>query len=207
MDYFTKQIEKDLSDPAEYGEARQGRVEKNASTLAVLALVLANHDKDSPSKLGAAGMLEAAQLLAGNAGKHEPAVQHFKAFHQARSSQGGEPVSWEPVADLSVLMKQVPIVNNNLRRGVGGRRFKRSIDRAAGLSATLAALAQASAIDTQYCSDEEEESLWYAICGEMRDSAASVNAAVRNEDQAGAKAALAKLVTSCDKCHHRFRPE
>ena len=207
LDYFTTQIKKDLEDPADYSEDRHGRVEKNASTLAVLALVLANHDEDSPSKPGAAEMLKAAQLLAENAGKHEPATRLFESFQQARSAKSEDSVSWEPVADLSVLMKQIPIVNNSLRRGVSGRRFKKSLNRTAGLSATLAALAQASAIDSQYCSDEEEEGLWYSICSEMRDSAASVNAAVRNKDQAGAKAALARLVTSCDKCHDQFRAE
>ena len=102
-------------------------------------------------------------------------------------------------------MRQVPINNNSLRRGVGGRRFKRSIERNAGYAATLAAIAQASMIDTMYCADEQDEAAWIQICAEMRDSAAEVNAAVRQNDQPRAKTALVGLVKTCDKCHDVFR--
>ena len=123
----------------------------------------------------------------------------------ANTSVKDKEIVWEPIADLSQLMKQVPIVNNKLRRGVNGRRFRRSRDATAGHAATLAALAQASLLDTTYCSDEDDEKKWQEICAEMRDAAYSVNQYVRKGDQAAAKKGLARLVETCDACHHSFR--
>ena len=206
VDYFLKRIGRDLKDAEDFGEDQAGRIQKDASTLAVLALVLANHDKDSERKPAAGLLLEAAKELAGSASDFDQAQAAWTRLQRALESTGpGRAVTWEPVADLATLMQQVPIVNNSLRRGVNGRRFKRSVDKTAGLAATLAALAQASSLDTGYCSDQEEEVLWREICAQLRDSAAEVNAAVRAGDQEAAKAALAKSVQSCDACHHRFR--
>lgn len=204
--YFTNRIEKNLDGAAEYDEDRRGSVEKDASTLAVLAWVLTNHDSDGKSKANAQQMLTAAQALVDTTSSHAEATD---AFHELRSAQSAtesiETTPSEPVADLAVLMQQVPIVNNSLRRGVNGRRFKRSLDRTAGLATTLAALAQISSLDTAYCADGEDVRIWREICAEMRDAASRVNRAVRDVDQQTAKESLDELVESCDKCHHRFR--
>ena len=206
IEYFLKRIEKDLDEESSYDEDRRSRVEKNASTLAVLAFVLANHDESSASKAAAPALLDAAQKLSHMAGEHTKAKAAYREVQAARSvDEDVQGVDWKPVADLSVLMQQVPIVNNDLRRGVRGRRFKRLEDRNAGLAATLAALAQVSAFYTDYCSGAEDEAAWREICNDMRDSAAQVNTAVRDKDQGAAQQALDRLVKSCDRCHHRFR--
>ena len=206
FEYFIKRLEKNLDDVSDYGKDRQENVEKDASTLAVLALVLAHHDSDGESKNNAGDMLTVAQTLVGSVASHAEAKAAFDKLRSTQSAVGsGEPVEWKPVANLSVLMQQVPIVNNSLRRGVRSRRFKRSIDRTAGLAATLAALAEISALDTTYCVDDEDTRVWREICAEMRDAAARVNRAVRNTDQQAAQKGLDLLVETCDKCHHRFR--
>ncbi len=46
VDDFMNRIEKDLASEAEYGEDQQDRVVKNGNTLAVIALVLSNHDDE-----------------------------------------------------------------------------------------------------------------------------------------------------------------
>ena len=204
--YFLERIDKALSDESSYDEDRRGRVEKDASTLAVIGLVLTLHDKSNESPTSAPALLEAAQELADAAGDFSDARMALTKLKEATTARrdAGQ-IEWEPVADLAVLMQQVPIVNNSLRRVVNGRRFERSVDRAAGLAATLAALAHVSSFDTDYCNGEDDERHWREICSEMRDSAARVNTAVRAVDQEAAKLGLAELVQSCDKCHHRFR--
>ena len=115
-------------------------------------------------------------------------------------------MTWdEPVADLAMLMQQVPIVNASLRKGVNGRRFSRDAKRSAGRAVTLAVIAQASMMDTTYCGDEEDEKAWKKICADMRDACAEVYKAMLDKDQKRAKAANAKVVETCDACHHKFR--
>jgi len=206
VQYFLRRIDKVLADEFGYDKDRQAQVEKDASTLAVIGLVLTLHDESNDSRSSAPALLEAAQELAdasGDIGDARAALANAKVTTTASRDAGK--IEWEPVADLAILMQQVPIINNSLRRVVNGRRFKRSVDRAAGLAATLAALAHVSAFDTDYCDGKDEERIWREICNGMRDSAARVNTAVRAVDQKAAQRGLEQLVESCDKCHHRFR--
>jgi hypothetical protein len=207
VDYFLQRIEDDLSDEDSYGDDHRGRVEKDASTLAALGLILAKHDKDHPLKRSGARFIEASAKLADAAGDFSQAQSALKEVKAVKSDPAGDggPVEWEPVANLAVLMQQVPIVSTNLQRGLSGQRFNRSIDRNAGFATTLAAVAQASLLDTDYCEDEEAEKKWQAICAEMRDAAAAINVAVRNKDQSAAQSAATRLNKTCDACHHEFR--
>ena len=204
--FFMKRINKDLGDKEEYGEDQQGRVAKDATTLAAIGLVLANHDTDNPHKKSASMIIKAAASLSEGADDFDASKEQLAQLQAAlESKDGGEKVEWGPVANLQYMMQQVPIVNNSLRRGVSGRRFKREADKLAGYSATLAAMAQASMYDTDYCADESDEAKWKKICGDMRDASAAVSKAVREGDQKKAEVQLAKLVETCDACHHAFR--
>lgn len=205
LEMYVKQIESDLEVEADYGPDEQDRVVKSANTLIALAQVLGNHDEDSPRKKGAGALIAAARSVSRQAKEHAMAKSAAEELRQALSAETGDDVSWEPVADLQELMKQVPIVNNRLRNGVNGSRFARLVDQNAGHAATLAAMAHVSMFDTDYCIDEEGEALWRAICAEMRDAAASTATAVRQKDQEAAKAGLVRLVETCDRCHHAFR--
>ena len=206
VDFFTNRIGKKLESPDDYDSDGKEGVVRDASTLAVLSLLLAHHDESGKLNRNATALLRASQELIESADDYQDALSAWEAVLAAPRVAGEvSTMGWQPVADLSVLMKQVPIVNNSLRRGVHGRRFQRSKEKTAGLAATVAALAQASACDTAYCSDAEEEQLWAEMCEEMRDSAAQVNIAVRQLDQAAAKKAMDQVIQSCDRCHHRFR--
>jgi hypothetical protein len=205
IDAYLQQLGNDLAAEADYGDDQKSRVAKDANTLVVLAQLLANHDDKHDRKNMAASLFSAAQKLADGAGSYAQAKGAFEQVTSASKSGAGGEVKWDATADLSQLMKQVPIVNNRLRSGVTGRRFERTIEQNAGLAATLSAIAQASMYDTDYCSDKEREAQWAKICAEMRDAAATVNAAVRKKDQTAATEALARLVKTCDDCHHAFR--
>jgi hypothetical protein len=209
IDWFIKQLESDLASAAGYGKEQRERVAKDANTLIVLAQVLASHDEDHPLRTAAASLVPAARELADAADDFAGAKTALTAVKSSlRAAPGateGPGARLEPVAELSQLMKQVPIVNNRLRLGVTGKRFDRSVDQNAGLATTLAAIAHASAFDTAYCSNKEQESTWVRICAEMRSAAAEVQFAVRRKDQSAAKVGLDKLVKTCDACHADFR--
>jgi len=100
----------------------------------------------------------------------------------------------------------VPIVNDKLRRGVNDkRRFERNAESTSVHAVTLAAIANASMMDTNYCSDEADEKEWEKICVDMRDACADIYKALLEKDQEKAKVGNARVVESCDACHHKFR--
>lgn len=205
IENYLKQLGNDLAAEADYGEDQQSRVAKDANTVVVLAQVLGNHDQEHARKKSAGAVFTASRELADSVESYADAKEAYTKLQAAWEGSGEAAVSWDPAANLQQLMKQVPIVNNKLRSGVTGRRFDRTIEQNAGLATTLAAIAQASMHDTDYCSGKDEEARWAKICAEMRDAAAAVQTSVRQKDQPAATAALERLVKSCDDCHHDFR--
>jgi cytochrome c556 len=68
-------------------------------------------------------------------------------------------------------------------------------------------IAQAATADTHEVKDPNEIPRWQELCGQMRDAAGEVNAAVRAGDRAAVDAAMKRLTQSCDDCHKTFRVE
>jgi hypothetical protein len=195
------------ADAEEYNEDKQAEVHRDANTLASIALVLGMHDQENSLKPAAAKLIAASKHLAAeheDAQKAAAAVKAIKAI--VDKPEKGEAIKWQASGEMVALMKQVPIVNNNLRRGVDGRRFTQSADKNAALAATLAAIAQAAMLDTDYVASETDRPHWIKSSKAMRDGSAEALAAIRKNDQAAAKAAMDKIVKSCDDCHHKFRP-
>lgn len=204
--YFLQRIQTDLSDPDDYTEDQQGRIEKDASTLVVIGAVMAHHDEEGAHRRVGAAIVPAADKLAASVKNYERAKDALAALEKAidEGSDADAP-DLEGVADLATLMQQVPIVNNALRRSVSGRNFNREIDRAAGLAATMAALSEISWHDTNYCAGEDEEKIWREVCDEMRDASAEANRAIRANDLDAATLALDRVARTCDACHEHFR--
>jgi hypothetical protein len=206
VDTLVTDLDADLAAESDYDEDHQARVKKNSATLAAVTLVLGLHDEENDLKKNAPAIVPAAKKLSDSAAKFKDAKPALDELKKALSAGGeGKPLKWAPVADVAMLMKAVPIVNNNLRRNVEGRRFAQSLDKSAALASTLAAIAQAAASDTTYCDGKEAEALWMTTSYEMRDAAASVQTAVRKGDVEASKEALARVVKTCDACHHKFR--
>ncbi len=194
------------ADSEEYNEDKQNEVSRDANTLAAIALVLGMHDQDNALKPAAAKLIAAAKHLAaenGDAQKAAAAVKAIKAI--VDKPEKGEAVAWKPAGEMVPLMKQVPIINNNLRRGVTGKRFAQTADKNVALAATLAAIAQVSMLDTDHIADESDRPLWIKLCAEMRDGSADAIKAIRKGDQPAATKAMDQIVKSCDDCHHKFR--
>lgn len=208
LEYFLNKIGRDLDNKDEYDDTAQSRVALDASTVAVLALMLGMHDEKPELKQSASVLIELAVELADSADDFDEAAQKLGELKQAvKTKPEGEELSWdEPVGDLAMLMQQVPIVNDPLRRGVmDKRRFARNAKQTAGRAIALAAIAQASITHTDYCSDEEDEKEWKKICEEMRDACADIYKALMAKDQNKAKEGNARVVKTCDACHHKFR--
>ena len=104
-------------------------------------------------------------------------------------------------------MKQVPLIHTGLKRGVEPSRLARQKAQSAGQSASLAAIAQASRLDTDWVKSPEEAAQWRQFCVEMRDAAGDVNADVHTQDSQRVAAGMKALTKSCDDCHARFRHE
>ena len=200
------QLGKDLKQAEDYDEDKATQVEQKANMLAVLALTLGKHDQDHLLQKATPELIETARILAAAAPEFEGAQVALNQIQKALQATGNaKELEWKPVADIAVLMQQVPIVNNRLRRGVNSRRFAKSIEKNAALSAALVAMAQASQLDTSYCDGEQQEIEWQKICADMGSAAMEVNHAIRKKDQAAAKLGLNRIVKTCDACHHSFR--
>lgn len=205
VNYFLGQIEKDLEDKDEYGEEQQARVAKDSNTVVALASVLGVHDEEHDLKGGAAALKAAAKEIAANVKDHAAASAALAKAQKALEAKSDEKVSLEGGGDLAELMKQVPIVNNQLRDRVMGPRFERLKERSAETAATLAAIAEVSAYDDSYVTDDSDKPKWQEICFEMRDASAAVAKATRAGDKDTAVKELDRLVKTCDACHHAFR--
>ncbi len=206
VDFFVERIEQSLSDPDQFDLAKQSRTIKDASTLAVLALVLGKHPEDFPEKSSMPALLKGAQALAaaeGNAASATKALADVKTAREGKSP-GGE-LSWQRVASLPLLMKQVPLIHASLKRGTTPRRLSRQSEQSAGQAAALAAVAQASIYDDEYSGSTEAAAEWRRFCAEMRDAALDVNAAIHAQDQGRVDASMKQMLESCEGCHAKFR--
>jgi hypothetical protein len=209
IDFFVGRVEQSLADAADFDLAKQSRTFKDGNTLAALALMLAYYNQDHPLKASMPRLLKGAQALVA-AG--DSVVRAQAALAEIRAARAGSPdplatVKWESVASLSALMKQVPLIHAGLKRGVEGNRLARQAAQSAGQSAALAAIAQASMLDTEYVKRPADIEKWQQLCAQMRTAAGEVNSAVHAQDTERVAAGMKRLALSCDACHAVFRSE
>ncbi len=189
----------------------QLKTQKDAHTLAVLGLALALSDEDHPCKKSSFSLVTAAQKLATTAdfatGKAAVAEIHAALVEGAAPGHAAPLGGWQQVAPLDPLMKQVTFVNNRLKRGLQKNRFEQMADESARYAAILAVIGQVTNFDTHEVKNPAELPEWYRFCGEMRDAAGEVNAAIRTRQFDAATAGMLKLEKSCNGCHQVFRKD
>ncbi|NIP87008.1 MAG: hypothetical protein GTO03_16160 [Planctomycetales bacterium] len=214
MDFYVEALEKALEgSDDEYGELAQRTVRKSADMLAVLALVIGNHDQDHPRKATAGKLLAAAEELAEAAAQQEAAQVALQQLKQvlAGEAAGGDgdeaSLEWRRVADMENLMKQVQFLNSRLKRSVKGTKLKSQADKTTAYAATLAAVAQGIVADTSDVENDADLEKWYQFCAEMRDAAGQVNQAIHAQDADRVQASMEQLKASCDACHAVFEEE
>lgn len=207
VDFFLDRAQETLA-AEELDMAGQSRLLKDAHTLAMLGLVLSQHDAEFPQKAAMPAFVKAAQSLAaadGDRTKSQVALAALRSAREGKSAAGGEPLKWQRVASLPLVMKQVPLIHAGLKRGATGRRLERNKEQAAGQAAALAAIAQASIFDDEYASSPEDIAAWQTFCAEMRDAAGEVNAAAHAGDADRVESAMNRMLQSCEACHEKFR--
>ncbi|MBI3836820.1 MAG: cytochrome c, partial [Planctomycetia bacterium] len=209
VDFFVGRVEQSLEDPADFDLAKQSRNFEDGNTLAALALMLALSNEEHPLKASMPRLLKASQALSAaddNVARAQAALAEIKAA-RAGSADPRSTVKWERVASLGALMKQVPLIHAGLKRGVEGNRLARQAVQSAGQSAALAAIAQASMLDTEHVKKPEDIEKWRQFCAQMRDASGEVNSAVHAQDPKRVAAGMKRLAQSCDACHAVFRSE
>jgi hypothetical protein len=198
-----------LAKADDYDEARQSRITKEADVAAVVALGLTLDETEHPLKRSAASALAASQALAKasdySSAKRALDVLKAAADGKPAASFSASPKQWTPVAPLGLLMKEVPQVNNRLKRAVQGERFKSQAKTSAAASAALVAIAEDAATDHDAVKKPADTQKWEQFCAEMRDAAGSVNQAIHAGDADRAAQAMAQLAQSCEHCHRAFR--
>lgn len=209
VDFYIQRTEETLAKKSDFDDAAIARLKKDANTLTVLALVLGMHDTQNRVQPAAAELLGASQQLAKST-DYAAAVATFDRVKQAAAGKAGPAAAdlkWEKVASLGQLMKQVPMINAALKRGVTAERFETLKPQSAGHAAVLAAIAQAVYADTHEVKNPADMDKWYRYCDEMRDAAGAVNAAIHAGDQATTTKAMSRLAASCEACHATFRKD
>jgi hypothetical protein len=207
VDLYIKELGKAVADEQEYKDS-EGKVAKDGSTLAVIALTLGMHDQPNKYKAIAGGLIKAAQQAAATKDfqSAKKAVAALKEVAEGKDPTGGE-LKWEKVAALPELMKQVPLINNKLKLKIKGEKFISKAKDTAGYTAAIAAIAQGTIADTSEAKSPAQVKQWYAFSQAMRDHAGAVNAAIHKRDEPAAAKAMTKLAQSCDDCHAVFHPE
>jgi len=204
VDYYKKRMQDVVANEADYDEAKQARITKDANTVAVLVQHLGMHDADNPLKKSAAAAVNAAQELRAATDFKSASAAYSKLEKALAGADGGE-LKWGKVAAMGQLMKQVSVINASLKRGLQPTRLKSQAKKTSGESATLAAIGNSLLFDTHEVKSDGDLPDWYAYAGEFRDSAGALNAAIKTGQIAKVTPALKRMSTSCDTCHSKFQ--
>ena len=207
LDEYVSDLQESVKSEDEYADS-EGKIGKDANTVAVIALALGLSDEDSKFKKAAPALIEASQAVATakDYAAAKKAVAELKAAMTAEGDAAG--LDWnKKVASMPELMAQVPLINTKLKRYARGSRMKKKADDLKGYTAVIAAIGQASMANAADTDKPGETEKWYAYCAQMRDAAAAVNKAVADGDADAVNEKVEALQKSCDDCHAVFHEE
>ncbi|MBX9792298.1 MAG: cytochrome c [Pirellulales bacterium] len=194
---------------AEAYDRGKARLEKDADSLAAVALALHLHDQEHRLKHHAGVMFHAAQRLATAA--DYAAAQHAWGALQAanrRETSAVPELAWQRAGEMGIVMKQVTLLHNKLKRGARpGSRFEAGAEENARLATVLAVLAQCTQADVPTGTNPADTAKWYDLCAEMRDYCSQTSQALHARDQAATATALDRVEQNCNACHDVFRKQ
>jgi len=193
-----------VASEAEYAKNKDQASQK-ANAITALAQVLGNHDGDSHWKPAAAQAIAASAALSRAKDYAAAHAAYEQLAAAAKSTSPGDAPKMEKVARQGMLMEEVQLLNNSLRRGL--RRIARTKESGARDAAVLAAFAHVTIYDTHEVKNEADHPQWYAMAAELRAAAAELSAKYAAADEAGAKGALDRVEKSCAACHEKFHQE
>jgi hypothetical protein len=207
-DQYIKSLKTSVANPQDYADDHE-KIAKESNTLIIIALTLGLHDQESKYKARAGAMMKAAQAVAATKdyASAKKAVAALQDVAAGKDNADGVELKWEKVASLPELMKQVPLINNKLKRAIKPEKFKKKAKDSAGYSAVIAAIAQGSMANSSETKKPEEVKKWYEFAAAMRDDAGALNAAIHKGDEPAAAAVMKRLQQGCEDCHAVFHPE
>jgi cytochrome c556 len=206
FNYYQNRLKETVGAEADYDEAKQTRIIRDANTVAVVAQHLGMHDTDNAVKKSAGGIIKAAQAMT-TATDHKSVSAAYADLEKAMAGGSGDEAKWGKVAAMGQLMKQVNVINPALKRGLQPARIKSQAKTTAGHTATLAAIANSLLFDTHEVKNEADLPSWYEYAAEFRTSAYELNAAIKSGETAKVSSALTRMNRSCDTCHKKFHQE
>ncbi len=207
-------LERDTTDAATYRQAKT-RVEHAAYTLALYAEAVARADGSVSWKQNARAIRDLAIELA-KATNQTKARQLLEKIKQglagASLGQNGAEKSWEDVAPLLHVMKEVNLVNRSLRRYVRRERyFKRYHDRLEAAAVAMTLLSYIAAHDNSPAKEAKDvpnpEAKYDDYSVQFFNLSRETLQAVRANDFKQAAAKVKAMQKVCSSCHEDFRPD
>ena len=124
-DWYINDLQKAVASEEEYKDSVE-KISKESNTLTVIAWRLGLHDQPSKYQASSGAVLKAAQAVAATKdfASANKAIAALKAA-AAGESNADVALKWEKVAELPQLMKQVPIINTQLKRNIKPEKFKK----------------------------------------------------------------------------------
>ncbi len=206
MKKYVADLGKATASEEAYKDLPEGKISRDASTVAVLALALGLDDQPNAYKDHAAAMIPAAEKLAATADYEsaKKAAADLAAAAKGEAKAPGE-LKWVKVASMKALMEQVPLVNTALKRAVKKEAKQKE---AQGYSAVLAVIAQASMANVADTKKPQAAQQWFEFCTQMRNAAAAVNAGIHAKQiTSEEEPRMDKLQKTCEDCHAVFHPK
>jgi hypothetical protein len=199
---------KQINGAVESGDAYkddEGRIKKNANTLAVIALALGLHDEDNKYKASASALVKAARAVAAakDFDSSKTAVEALRMAAEGNGPPGGE-LKWEPVAPLLDLVQELNVLYTSMSQNVKPERLKTRAKISQGQTTLIAAILWGIEPDTQKAKNAAEAAKWKAFSIDCRNAAAALHAAIRAGNEKAADEGNIRLNKSCEECHTIF---
>lgn len=207
--FFLAQLDESLSSKPDYAEDTQERVKKNSLVLAVLTMHLGMHDTLNPSQSHAEEVLPLAIDLAAKVGEYDQAKATYDKLQKvvtAKTLSVGPGIKWEIIRGQGAIMKKTNELNSAIKRNLTPARFEKQLETLKYQTATMAAIGQATLLDTHEVKNPADLPTYEKYAVEFRTAAAELNRAVHATDQAAALKAFARMDASCHTCHQKFDP-
>jgi cytochrome c556 len=207
--YFLTQFEEPLASKAEYAEDLQERVKKNALVLAIVTMNLGLHEQATPAETKSPLIYPLAVELAANSKDYDKAKAIYDKLMAATKSAGtadAAPLAWVMVRGQGAIMKKTNELHSAIKRNLTPTRFEKQLNTLKHQTATMAAIGQATLLDTHEVKKEADLPAYERYALEFRTAAAELNKAVHAADQAAALKAFARMDQSCHTCHQKFHP-
>ncbi len=153
-------------------------------------------------------MFKAAEELALRVKDQATAKKLFADIVAARSSTMASPakVTWAMVRGQGALMKKTNEVVSSIKRNLTEERFAKQQAALREQTVALAALAQATVLDTHEVKNPDDLPTWTKWAVEYRTLAGQLNEKVRAGDREAASKLLRTIDQTCHTCHQKFDP-